>query len=77
MPLQGRGLRLKQTIAAIRAYEFELSRALLDVLEETPGVTVCGLTDRRRLEERVPTFSFTLEGWHPRRVVLHSVQSPH
>jgi len=50
---------------------------LLDVLEETPGVTVCGLTDRRRLEERVPTFSFTLEGWHPRRVVLHSVQSPH
>lgn len=27
-----------------------------------------GLTDRRRLEERVPTFSFTLKGWHPRQV---------
>jgi len=65
---EGRRLRLKQGLSAIRAYEFELSRALLDVLEETPGVTVHGLTDRRRLEERVPTVSFTLKGWHPRQV---------
>ncbi len=64
----GRTLHLKQAIAAIRAYEFELSRALLDVLEETPGVTIFGITDQRRLEERVPTFSFTLQGWHPRQV---------
>ena len=67
-PLQGRRLNLKQAMAAIRAYEFELSRTLLDVLEETPGVTVYGLTDRRRLEERVPTVSFTLKGRHPRLV---------
>ncbi len=56
----GRALRLKKGVAAIRAYEYELSRALLDVLEETPGVTIYGPTDRRRLEERVPTVSFTL-----------------
>jgi len=68
VPLQGRGLRLKQTIAAIRAYEFELSRALLDVLAETPGVTIYGIKDVRRLEERVPTMSFTLKNWHPRVV---------
>ncbi len=64
----GRKLRLKQAIAAIRAYEYELSRALLEVLEETPGVTVYGLRDMRRLEERVPTFAFTLQGRHPRWV---------
>jgi selenocysteine lyase/cysteine desulfurase len=64
----GRSLRIKRGIAAIRAYEYELSRALLDVLEETPGVTVYGLTDRRRLEERVPTVSFTLKGMTPRQV---------
>lgn len=64
----GRALRLKQAMAAVRAYEYELSRALLDVLEETPGVTIYGLTDRRRLEERLPTVSFTLKGWHPRRL---------
>jgi cysteine desulfurase family protein (TIGR01976 family) len=64
----GLRLRLKQALAAIRAYEFELSRALLDVLEETPGVTVHGIKDARRLEERVPTFAFTLKGVHPRQV---------
>lgn len=65
---QGRRLRLKQALTAIRAYEFEISRAVLDVLEETPGVQIYGLTDVRRLEERVPTFSFNLKGWHPRQV---------
>ena len=65
---QGRTLRLKQAMSAIRQYEFALSCAVLDVLEETPGVTIYGLTDRQRIEERVPTVSFTLKGWHPRRV---------
>jgi cysteine desulfurase family protein (TIGR01976 family) len=65
---QGRRLRLKQAMTAIRAYEFEISRALLDVLEETPGVQIYGLTDPRRLEERVPTFSFNLKGWQPRQL---------
>ncbi len=76
LPLQGRRLRLKQAMSAIRAYEYELARALLDVLEETPGVTVYGIQDVRRLEERVPTMSFTLtvgtgsnaRPMHPRRV---------
>jgi selenocysteine lyase/cysteine desulfurase len=64
----GRRLKLKQAMAAIQAYEYEISRALLDVLEETPSVTIYGLTDRKRLEERVPTVSFTLKGKSPRRV---------
>jgi cysteine desulfurase family protein (TIGR01976 family) len=63
-----RRLRLKQAMAAIRAYEYEVSRALLDVLVETPGVRLYGPNDPRHLEIRVPTYSFTLEGWHPRRV---------
>ncbi|MGD9091848.1 MAG: cysteine desulfurase-like protein [Anaerolineales bacterium] len=65
---KGRRLRLQQAMAAIRAYEYELSRALLEVLEETPGVTIHGPQDMRRLEERVPTVSFTLKGRHPRWV---------
>jgi cysteine desulfurase family protein (TIGR01976 family) len=63
-----RSLLLKRAMSAIRAYEFELSRLLLDVLEETPGVSIYGLTDRTRLEERVPTVSFTLKGWLPRKL---------
>jgi len=61
-------LRLKQAMSAIRAYEYEISRAMLEVLEETPGLTLYGLRDERRLEQRVPTFSFTLKGWHPRQL---------
>jgi selenocysteine lyase/cysteine desulfurase len=62
----GRRLHLKQAMAAIRAYEYEISRAVLGTLEEIPGLHIHGLADVRRLEERVPTFSFTLKSWHPR-----------
>ncbi len=64
----GRRLALKQAMAAIRAHELELSRALLDTLEPIPGLHIWGITDRRALDRRVPTVSFTLEGFHPRRV---------
>jgi len=64
----GRRLRLKCAMAAIRAYEYELSRSMLDMLCEMPGATIYGPQDVRRLEERVPTFSFTLHDWQPRQV---------
>jgi cysteine desulfurase family protein (TIGR01976 family) len=64
----GRVLNFKQAMRAIRLYETELSRTLLDVLEETPGVTIYGLTDRTRLDERAPTAAIRLKGWHPHRV---------
>ncbi len=63
----GRRLRLKQALAAINAHELEISRALLTALSAIPGVKVYGITAPQRLEERVPTFSFTLQGKHPRQ----------
>jgi hypothetical protein len=45
-------LRFKLGMAAIRSYEFELSHTLLDVLSETPGVKIYGITDTRRLVEQ-------------------------
>lgn len=71
---QGRRLRLKQGVAALRAYEYEIARAVLDVLEEVPGVKLYGLSDPRRLDERVPTFSFTMKGWHPRALAERLAQ---
>jgi cysteine desulfurase family protein (TIGR01976 family) len=64
----GRRLTLKKALTAIRSYEFELSRALLETIQSVPGTRVYGLTDVRRLEERVPTVSFTVEGRQPRAV---------
>jgi selenocysteine lyase/cysteine desulfurase len=64
----GRRLSFKLGMSVIRSYEFELSQALLDILAETPGVTIYGIQDTRRLEERVPTCAFTLKGKSPRQV---------
>ncbi len=64
----GRRLALKKAMSAIRAYEFELNRALLSTLQSIPDLMIFGLTDVRRLEERVATFSFRLKGLHPRAV---------
>jgi selenocysteine lyase/cysteine desulfurase len=64
----GRRLSFKLGMSAIRSYEYELSRALLDILAETPGVTVYGITDTKRLEERVPTCAFIMKGKSPRQV---------
>ncbi|MEN4010472.1 MAG: cysteine desulfurase-like protein [Chloroflexota bacterium] len=65
---RGRRLRLKQAMAAIRAYEYVISRAVLDALKAVPGLTLYGLSDPRRIKDRVPTFSFRLDGIHPREV---------
>ncbi len=65
---QGRRLRLKQAMAAIRAYEFEISRAMIETLKGIPGLRMYGLDDVRQLEARVPTFAFTMDGYSPRQI---------
>ena len=60
-----RRLKLKAAMTVVRAYEFELSRALIQAIESIPGTHIHGLTDMKRLDERVPTVSFTMEGKHP------------
>jgi len=64
----GRRLIFKQAMSAIRAYEFELSRALLGALQSVSGIRLFGPSDPSRLDLRVPTFSFTLHGHSPRQV---------
>ena len=65
---RGRRLELKKAMTAIRAREFELSRSLLTTLAGIPGLRLYGPADARRLDQRVPTFSFTLAGMPPRQV---------
>jgi selenocysteine lyase/cysteine desulfurase len=50
---------------AARRYERELSRALISGLQTISGLRIWGITDPARLDERVPTVSFTLEGHSP------------
>lgn len=61
----GRRLTFKQAMSALKACEMELSRALIETIQSVPGTRIYGLTDMKRLDERVSTVSFTLEGRHP------------
>ncbi len=72
---QGRRLELKKAMTAIRAYEFEIGRALLSALQAVPGLTIFGLTDVRRLDERVATFSFRLKDMSSRLVAEKLAQA--
>lgn len=61
--MDGRRLAIHCGMAALGAYERELVTQLLDGLEAIDGVTVYGITDRARFDERVPTVVFTLDGF--------------
>lgn len=50
---------LEAAFAAISAHERRLGERLLAGLGELPKITVYGITDPRRFDERVATFSFT------------------
>ncbi|TPK66353.1 cysteine desulfurase-like protein [Mesorhizobium sp. B2-4-19] len=51
------------------AYENPLAQRLIDGLSDIPGLTIHGITDRKRLADRVPTVSFTVEGIVPETIV--------
>src|SRR5262245_27257449 len=55
-------------MSAMQAYEIGLSRELIKIIESVPGKRIHGITDLNRLDERVPTVSFTLEGKRPEQI---------
>ncbi len=55
-------------MAAIRAHELQLARAMLKELKSA-GAVVYGVADEARIGERVPTFCFNLPGVAPKTVV--------
>jgi cysteine desulfurase family protein (TIGR01976 family) len=63
--------RLRAAMSAIHTRERELSLLALERLGAIPGVRLHGIADPARIAERVPTFSFTLAGRHPRAVADH------
>lgn len=70
----GRRLVLKQGMQVVRDEDLKHSAALLKVLKETPHCTIYGLTDEKRLAERVSTFSFTLSHKTPQQAAEKAAQ---
>ncbi|MER8585660.1 cysteine desulfurase-like protein [Mesorhizobium sp. M1338] len=51
------------------AYENPLAQQLIDGLSDIGGLTIHGITDPKRLGDRVPTASFTVDGIVPETIV--------
>ena len=64
----GRRLDLRKGLASIHAYEMELNQALLIALQSIPGLRLYGQIDPSKLDQRVATFAFRLEGISPQIV---------
>jgi cysteine desulfurase family protein (TIGR01976 family) len=58
-----RRARLDRAYERIEAYERDLTRRTLERMSEIPGLTMYGIGDPARVEERTPTFCFNLAGW--------------
>jgi cysteine desulfurase family protein (TIGR01976 family) len=67
----GRRDRLRAAMAAIHAHERTLSVGVLERFAAVPGLVVHGIDAPARVDQRVPTFSVTLRGHHPRAIAEH------
>ena len=63
--------RLRAAMSAIHAHERGLSLGTLERLTAVPGLRLHGIADPARVTERVPTFSFALDGHSPRAIAEH------
>jgi selenocysteine lyase/cysteine desulfurase len=64
----GRTLELKKGMSAMQMYEKELSKKLIGIVQSIPRTHIHGVTDLDRLDERVPTVSFTVDGKDPEKI---------
>lgn len=68
---QGKARDLKLGLEVIRVTEQDLVTHLLIMLAGIDGLTVYGITDLDRVDQRVPTVAFALEGYTSHEVAAH------
>jgi cysteine desulfurase family protein (TIGR01976 family) len=66
--LRGRRRDLKAALCAIRAYERPLFERLIRGLQSISKVTIYGITEVQRFDQRVPTVAFRMEGYTPQEI---------
>ena len=63
--LEGRRRSIHAAMDYLFEYEKALTERMIDGLQAIKGLTVQGITDPEAMDRRVPTISFTMEGWDP------------
>lgn len=66
-----RRFRILEAMKSIQEYERGLCHRLLTRLPTVRGLQLCGLADPTRLDQRVPTISFRMEGFTPYQVASY------
>ncbi len=66
----GRRLTLKKAMGVLQSYEHELSRTMMESFSAIPGLQLHGIADVERLNERVPTYSFTHPAMLPKPIAI-------
>jgi cysteine desulfurase family protein (TIGR01976 family) len=61
-------LNPRKAMIAIREHEKTLTQNLIQQLQAVPGLHIWGLTNPEDIDQRVPTVSFTMDGFHPRQI---------
>ncbi|MCF2862550.1 cysteine desulfurase-like protein [Pseudoalteromonas sp. Cnat2-41] len=60
--------RLQVAFANSKEHEMALSRHFLTRLAEFPQITLYGISDVERVQQRTPTFALTIAGFEPRQI---------
>ncbi|MDE2637927.1 MAG: cysteine desulfurase-like protein [Chloroflexota bacterium] len=71
----GRRLNMKRGMAAVRDYERQLVSALIDGLCAIPGVSIAGITDSARFNQRVPTVAMVKQGHSPDEIARYLAEN--
>ena len=66
----GRRLHLHTAMLAIQEYEQTLSSRLIEGLQNLSNVDVKGISDKKNILHRVPTFSFTVKNQNPKDIAM-------
>ncbi len=67
----GRKLFLHAAMQAIKEYEKNISKHLINGLSNIKKIKIHGITDQGELEKRVPTISFCMDGINPAKIARH------
>ncbi len=59
---------LRDSMKGIQEYELVLCSALANGLQSVKGLCIKGIVGASRMKNRVPTFAFTLDGHHPKKI---------
>ncbi len=71
---EGRRRDMKLGMTVMANYERELISYLIEQLQTLEGITIAGITDPVKYDQRVPTVAMRKDGYHPDQIAEHLAQ---